>query len=239
MRTVGRISYWILAIAMLTAILVSLDYSTAQALLISLGFCPFAILLEYLMPKAKKTRDKVYLSLAVLISIILLILFIHFCVWTKLTDTGYVDRSKQVAPMLINPVFLGLILTALAIGDYFWAKWIDKRFKAKERTVTFFSERRKVTLRLADIAYVESNDTEVRIVTTANESYRNKTGIGQWGNLLGDDFLRIHRSYLVNTSLATLSSQESVSVGPARVQLPISRKYKEYVKNALSATEGM
>lgn len=224
---------------MLTAILVSLDYSTAQALLISLGFCPFAILLEYLMPKAKKTRDKVYLSLAVLISIILLILFIHFCVWTKLTDTGYVDRSKQVAPMLINPVFLGLILTALAIGDYFWAKWIDKRFKAKERTVTFFSERRKVTLRLADIAYVESNDTEVRIVTTANESYRNKTGIGQWGNLLGDDFLRIHRSYLVNTSLATLSSQESVSVGPARVQLPISRKYKEYVKNALSATEGM
>ena len=224
---------------MLTAILVSLDYSTAQALLISLGFCPFAILLEYLMPKAKKTRDKVYLSLAVLISIILLILFIHFCVWTKLTDTGYVDRSKQVAPMLINPVFLGLILTALAIGDYFWAKWIDKRFKAKERTVTFFSERRKVTLRLADIAYVESNDTEVHIVTTANESYRNKTGIGQWGNLLGDDFLRIHRSYLVNTSLATLSSQESVSVGPARVQLPISRKYKEYVKNALSATEGM
>lgn len=224
---------------MLTAILVSLDYSTAQALLISLSFCPFAILLEYLMPKAKKTRDKVYLSLAVLISIILLILFIHFCVWTKITETGYLDRSKQVAPMLINPVFLGLILTALAIGDYFWAKWIDKRFKAKERTVTFFSERRKVTLRLADIAYVESNDTEVRIVTTANESYRNKTGIGQWANLLGDDFLRIHRSYLVNTSLATLTSQDTVSVGVGQTQLPISRKYKEYVKNALSATEEM
>lgn len=224
---------------MLTAILVSLDYSTAQALLISLSFCPFAILLEYLMPKAKKTRDKVYLSLAVLISIILLILFIHFCVWTKITDTGYVDRSKQVAPMLINPVFLGLILTALAIGDYFWAKWIDKRFKAKERTITFFSERRKVTLRLADIAYVESNDTEVRIVTTANESYRNKTGIGQWGNLLGDDFLRIHRSYLVNTSLATLTSQDTVSVGVGLAQLPVSRKYKEYVKNALLPSEGM
>ena len=239
MRTVGRIAYWILAVAMLTAILVSLDYSTAQALLISLIFCPFALLLEYLMPKAQKGRDKVYLSLAVLISIILLILFLHFCVWTRITETGYLDRSKQVAPMLINPVFLGLILTALAIGDYFWAKWINKRFKSKERTITFFSERRKVTLKLADIAYVESNDTEVRIVTTTNESYRNKTGIGQWANLLGDDFLRIHRSYLVNTALATLTSQDTVSVGVGQIQLPISRKYKEFVKNALSSTEGM
>ena len=141
--------------------------------------------------------------------------------------------------MLINPVFLGLILTALAIGDYFWTKWINKRFKSKERTITFFSERRKVTLKLTDIAYVESNDTEVRIVTTTNESYRNKTGIGQWANLLGDDFLRIHRSYLVNTALATLTSQDTVSVGVGQIQLPISRKYKEFVKNALSSTEGM
>ena len=36
----------------------------------------------------------------------------------------------------------------------------------------------------------------IRIVTASGESYRNKTGIGQWENLLGDDFLRIHRSYL-------------------------------------------
>ena len=100
-----------------------------------------------------------------------------------------------------------------------------------DRSVTFFSDRKSVTLRRSEIAYVESNDTEVRIVTVSGESYRNKTGISQWENLLGSDFLRIHRSYLVNTARATLSTPDTVSVGDT--ELPVSRKYKETVSRIL------
>lgn len=226
MRLLGRIAYWLAAVALLTAILVSLDYTPVQAVLISLIFCPCALALEYLMPKARKPMDKVFLSLAVLVSVVLLILVLHFTVWSPIVDGR--QSMKQVAPMLINPAFLGLILTVLAIGDFYWAKWLSKRFKSKDRTVTFFSDRKSVTLPVADIAYVESNDTEVRIVTVSGESHRNKTGIGQWENLLGDDFLRIHRSYLVNTALSTLTSPDTVTVGDT--QLPVSRKYKETVQ---------
>jgi DNA-binding LytR/AlgR family response regulator len=90
-----------------------------------------------------------------------------------------------------------------------------------------------VTLRQAEIAYVESNDTEVRIVTASGDTYRNKTGISQWENLLGDGFLRIHRSYLVNTALSVLGAQDTVSINGT--SLPVSRKYKENVKAVLSA----
>ena len=169
MRTFGRIAYWLVALALVAAILVSLDYSLAQAVLISLVFCPCALALEFLMPKARKPMDKVYLSLATLVTVILLILLLHHYVWAQFTPTGYLAREKDVSPMLINPAFLGLILTALAIGDYFWSKWINKRFKATDRTITFISERKSVTLKRADIAYIESNDTEVRVVTTAGE----------------------------------------------------------------------
>ena len=234
MRLLGRIAYWLAAVALLTAILVSLDYTLAQAVLIGLIFCPCALALEYLMPKAKKPMDKVFLSLAVLVAIVLMILILHYSVWTTLFNGG-IKPDKNVAPMLINPAFLGLILTALSIGDYFWAKWLNKRFKAKDRTITFISERKSVTLPVADIAYVESNDTEVRIVTVHGESHRNKTGIGQWENLLGDDFLRIHRSYLVNIALATLTSPDTVTVG--EVQLPVSRKYKETVQSFFAVGE--
>ena len=227
MRIILRITYWLAAIALLAAILVSLDYSLAQAVLIGLVFCPCALVLEYLMPKARKPMDKVYLSLAVLVAVILLILILHQFVWTTLAQGGYHLPEKEVAPMLINPAFLGLILTALSIGDYYWSQWLGRRFKAKDRSVTFFSERKSVTLPLADIAYVESNDTEVRLITVSGESYRNKTGIGQWENLLGEDFLRIHRSYLVNTAHARLLNADTVAVGDA--QLPVSRKYKETV----------
>ena len=231
MKLLGRIAYWLAAVALLTAILVSLDYTLAQAVLIGLLFCPCALALEYLMPKARKPMDKVYLSLAILVTVIVLILVLHYIVWAPVI--GGNQETTNVAPMLINPAFLGLILTVLSIGDYYWAKWLSKRFKAKDRTVTFFSDRKSVTLPVSDIAYVESNDTEVRIVTVSGESHRNKTGIGQWENLLGDDFLRIHRSYLVNTSLSTLTTPDTVTIGD--VQLPVSRKYKENVQNEFAA----
>ncbi len=228
MRVLGKIAYWLAALAVLSAILVSLDYRLGEAVLISLLFCPCALALEYLMPKARKPMDKVYVSLAMLVAIILFIMCLHRFVWREITQYGYVAK-KTVAPMLINPAFLGLILTVLSIGDYYWSKWLDRRFKAKDRTVTFFSERKSVTLPLTDIAYVESNDTEVRIVTTSGESFRSKTGISQWENLLGGGFLRIHRSYLVNTSYASLSSPDLVTV--VGRELPVSRKYKESVKS--------
>ena len=228
MRVLGKIAYWLAALAVLSAILVSLDYRLGEAVLISLLFCPCALALEYLMPKARKPMDKVYVSLAMLVAIILFIMCLHRFVWREITQYGYVAK-KTVAPMLINPAVLGLILTVLSIGDYYWSKWLDRRFKAKDRTVTFFSERKSVTLPLTDIAYVESNDTEVRIVTTSGESFRNKTGISQWENLLGSGFLRIHRSYLVNTSYASLSSPDLVTV--VGRELPVSRKYKESVKS--------
>ena len=227
MRVLAKIAYWLVALAVLSTILVSLDYTLGQAIFISLLFCPCAIFLEYMMPKARKPMDKVYLSLAMLVAIILFILCLHHYVLTGMTPYGWVDK-KKVAPMLINPAFLGLILMVLSIGDYAWSKWIDKRFKAKDRTVTFFSDRKSVTLRLSDISYVESNDTEVRIVTTTGDSFRNKTGITQWENLLGTGFLRIHRSYLVNTTYASLSTPDLVIV--AGKELPVSRKYKESVK---------
>lgn len=232
MRTFLHIVYWPFAVVLLAVLLVSLDYSLAQAILLGLIFCPCALALEFLMPKATKPIEKVYLSLAVIVAVIVLIVILHYAVWTNFSQDGYYQKLKNVSPMLINPAFLGLILTALAIGDYFWSKWLSKKFKDKGRTITFCSERKSVTLPLTEIAYVESNDTEVRIVAISGESYRNRTGISQWENLLGNGFLRIHRSYLVNTGLARLTSPDTVSIG--KTELPVSRKYKESVREVLA-----
>ena len=123
MRLLGKIAYWLAALTLLSAILVSLDYSLVQAVLISLIFGPCALALEYLMPKARKPMDKVYLSLAVLVAVIVLILFLHYSVWSRINQFGS-QETKNVAPMLINPAFLGLILTvcpsAIITGPNGW-----------------------------------------------------------------------------------------------------------------------
>ena len=179
--------------------------------------------------------DKIYLSLAVVVAVILLIVVLHYSVLAAIIDGGMGLRGKEVSPMLINPAFLGLILTALSLGDYAWTRWLYKRYKSKDRNITFFSDRKSVTLNMANIAYIESNDTEVRIITVTGESYRNKTGISQWENLLGEDFLRIHRSYLVNINHISSADTDAVSVGSA--SLPVSRKYREAVSLVLKTTE--
>jgi len=228
MKTLGRIAYWLAALALTAALLVSLDYSLSQAVLVSLVFGPFAIALEYLMPKARKPMDKVYLSLAILVATVVFILSAHLLQWRVYHPS---EPLHNVPAMLVNPVFLALILTAMALGDFYWARWLRRRFRQEDRSITFFSDRRSVTLRVADIDYVESNDTEVRVVTADGAAYRNKTGISQWGNLLGEDFLRIHRSYLVNVARCTLLSPEEVQVG--QCTLPVSRKYRESVLDTL------
>ena len=231
-KTLGRIAYWILALGLISAVLVSLGYSIPQALLISLVvFCPCSLALEFLFPKARKTLDKVWLTLAVFVTAFLLILQIHRLLGHLSPDSEY-RWIIAVQPVLVNPVFLGIIMTMLALGDAFCLRWLDRRFEAAAHPVTFYSDRRSVTVNREDIAYIESNDTEVRLYLRDGQSYRNKTGITQWENLLGEGFLRIHRSYLVNRALAEPDTPDTLRVG--ETVLPVSRKYRPQVQESLT-----
>ena len=102
-----------------------------------------------------------------------------------------------------------------------------------DSAITFFSGYRKVSLYRDDILYIESRDSEVWVVAKDGQSYRNRNGISQWENLLGEGFLRIHRAFLVNVSHATLSTPDTVLVDGK--ELPVSRKNKETVKAVLGS----
>ena len=227
MKILGRIAFWLVALALVTAILISLDYTPGQAVLISLVFFPCAIALEFFLPKAETIRSKISLSLAVLVSTVLLLLIVHRLLWSPFMKSR-VWFILDVQPVLVNPVFLGLILTMLALGDYAWRKWLHRRLQAPPRQITFISDRKSVTLSAAEIAYIESNDTEVHLVTLDGRSFRNKTGISQWENLLGEPFVRIHRSYLVNR--ACIESVGTDSLVAAGTTLPISKKYRKILQ---------
>jgi hypothetical protein len=228
MKPVYLIGYWLLALALISAILISMDYAFSQALLISLVFCPCALAVEYMMPRTKTLLDRIYLSLAVLTASILMLLIVHHLLWSPVMRTE-VYQLIDLSPVLINPAFLGLLMTMLALGDVQWRKWLDRKYADKPRPITFISDRKAVTLDAENIAYIESNDTEVRVVTLDGQSYRNKTGISQWENLLGEGFVRIHRAYLVRRAAITSISADSLKIGDT--SLPISRKYREEMKN--------
>lgn len=228
--------YWLAAIFLTAVLLTSLDYDFGVAILMSLSFLPASLALCFFLPMTERGKDRkkrildtIYIILGVMMMTFLLIYVWQLVFITLIYQEEY---SKWSLPaMLGNPVFVAAILAILAYGNYLLVKWLDREYPT-ERPVTFTSDYKKVSLKKEDILYVESRDSEVWIHARDGQSYRNKTGIGQWENMLGDGFLRVHRSFLVNISDAALTAPEIVSVGGQ--EIPVSRKYKENAKNLLA-----
>ena len=206
------------------------------------------------------SRREVAKSLVCILLFVLITAFlaVHlaqtYILYSKSPDT-YV-WELDVPPMLLNPVFLLSMLTLMIVGDYGLGHVLGKRLPEAEDTITFasdlqsktsveqgnpesenkeqitfFSNRQSVTLARQEILYVESCDTEVWIHATDGRRFRNKTSISSWSRLLGAEYLRIHRSYLVRLSACTGVEHDNVVLGDVR--LPISRKYKEVVQQRL------
>ncbi|MBQ6763120.1 MAG: LytTR family transcriptional regulator [Bacteroidales bacterium] len=234
-KTVIMVAYWLVAIFLTAVLLMSLDYDLWVAALMSLSFLPAALALSFFLPKVERTSDgkRRVLDTAYIILGVMMMTFLLIYMWQYffITFIYAVDYSKWSLPaMLGNPVFVAAILAILAYGNYLIVKWLDKKYPA-DHPVTFTSDYKKVSLRKQDILVVESRDSEVWITARDGRQYRNKTGIGQWENLLGSDFIRIHRSFLVQIADAVLSASDMVSIGGKSI--PVSRKYKDSVLEIL------
>lgn len=218
-------SYWILAVIIIAMILLSLGYPFALGLLMGSLFLPGTFLVKYLLPKIfkekskKKTANTVFLFIAVAVLEFLLIISVH--IW--ISDQAY----PSIAGVLVNPMFVAVVITLLCLGDWFLSKYLSS-ILPEDKTITFISDRHKVSILPSEILYIESNDREVTIYATENRTYRNKTGISQWESILGDDFIRIHRSYIVNREAITSIDKDFICIG--EIELPISRKYYKAVQ---------
>ncbi len=232
--------YWLAAIILTASLLSSLDYDLGLAVLMSLSFLPAALALSFFLPKVERTLngkkrilDTIYIMMGVMIMTFLLIYVWQYVFITVIYHEEY---AKWTLPAILgNPVFVAVILAILAYGNYLLLKWLDKKYPA-DHPITFTSDYKKVSLKREDILYVESRDSEVWIYARDGQSYRNKTGISQWENLLNSGFLRIHRSFLVNINKAALVTPDMVSIGGK--ELPVSRKYKDVARSILPVSEG-
>ena len=234
-KAIYLIVYWIAAIFLTSILLTSLDYDLWEAVLMSLSFLPASLALCFFLPIVERDKDgkKRILNTIYVILGVMVMTFMFIYVWQLvfITQNFQEDYDSWTLPaMLGNPVFVGVILSILAYGNYLLVKWLDKKYPT-DRPVSFTSDYKKVSLKKEDILYVESRDSEVWIVARDGRQYRNKTGISQWENLLGPGFLRVHRSFLVNVSDAALTAPDLISVGGQ--EIPVSRKYKESIKAAL------
>lgn len=249
--------YWAISLLLLAVVLCSMGYRIAEALMLSTSLLPVAIIFRQMVAhtnfSAKRLEVARSLFFILLFVLTTAFLAVHIAQAVILYDYRQMpDADFYVPPTLLNPVFLLAILTLLMIGDYGLGRILGRHLPEAEETVTFASDlqsctpkmqengsqetsepitfisnRQSMTLARQEILYVESCDTEVWIHATDGRRFRNKTPISSWARLLGPEYLRIHRSYLVRLSACTGLEHDNVIIGEER--LPVSRKYKERV----------
>ncbi len=226
MKDAFPILWWLAAAAIIALLFLSMGYAVSQAVLLAVLFLPGMLCARYFYPqltfedRERGVFNAVYLTLAILCTEYLAIALGHRASLPEIDIPG----------LLLNPLFILLILSACILPEML----IERRLEARrpyDRTLRFVSDRRPVVLDPAEVLYIESNDSEVWLHTRSGEAYRTKTRISQWEALLDRRFLRIHRSYIVNTECIEEYRPTRVRIGS--IEIEISRKYKEEVHRRL------
>ena len=92
------------------------------------------------------------------------------------------------------------------------------------------ANKKHIKVNFEEILYVESIKDYVRIHTAEN-SIMTKDKISEFEKKLSIDFLRIHRSFIVNTKKITAFTAQDVEIGER--EIPIGGSYKELVYKRL------
>lgn len=226
MKSWFSLLYWIVMIVAIGLVQVSFSYSFVEALFVSVCFLPCVLLVEYFYRQLSFRRpfDLLYFALAVLFTQYLLLLLAH--------ALFFEEPATKLPGVLLNPIFIWLVLFVYLVPMKLIGKYLSgKSGPERKRFVEFVSDRRRVSVEVARIAYIESNDDEVWLYMHDGQSYRNKTNITHWERELGNPFLRTHRSFLVNTEVIERYDESAVYIAGNRID--ISRKYRTAVQEYL------
>ena len=155
-------------------------------------------------------------------------------------------RYDQLNPKTTDIVFLTVIMyffvfantIVLLLREFFLGQERNivletEQEKLKKGYLLVKFERKNINVEFRTIRYIESVGNYVKINPVSGKPIMTKEKISTIENKLPGNFIRIHRSILVNADQVTSFNREWVNMDD--LELPISRKYKEAALNRLNA----
>jgi DNA-binding LytR/AlgR family response regulator len=109
---------------------------------------------------------------------------------------------------------------------------LDEKEKMKKSFLEIVSNRKMTKIPYDDIVYIESLSDYIQ-VNTVKDQIVSKEKISNIASRLPDMFLRIHRSFIVNTNRIKEVSYDELRVDDVR--LNIGRSYRNEVKEILKS----
>lgn len=189
---------------------------------------------NYLLNK-NYTKFILYLVYTLIISVYLLFILI-FSSLVLLSYYGVYNLRSIMTDFRLMPLIMYLIVMIYGfisiVKQYLNLHSLTSEENGKRgEFIVVRSERQNRRIDCKSIIYIESMADYVRIFLDTGEKVITRTNISLLDNKLGDEYLRIHRSYIVNINKISSYTKEKIIL-PAK-ELPISRTYKDRVMKAL------
>jgi hypothetical protein len=218
--TLRKISFWLVT-AVLLSILVKDAFSNFVGSWLAGTLLLIPTLSLYVGIKWSLKFDSlkriVRLFFSGVLSLYLAYLVIAFIYWYFLNfDPNYFEKS------ITNPILLWVTM-GFFVGLYFFIFQKKKKLQG-ESSISFYSERKLTSVQAKEIILVESFTDYTSLVLSNGKSFKNSIKISDWESRL-PQFLRVHRSFLINPNYAVYKGSELEINGQHVV--PISRKFKE------------
>lgn len=105
--------------------------------------------------------------------------------------------------------------------------------KAKQRFLELISNRQKVRIPFNEIVYIESLSDYIKVHTCDEHEVSSKSKISTLSEKLPTNFMRIHRSFIVNTNYITQYNSYEIELN--KITLNIGRSYKSQVAQRLKS----
>lgn len=142
--------------------------------------------------------------------------------------------NLNVVDYLLKPIEFSRFLQAInKVYDKLPAGKKKEDSPVPDKFYFFNTDKKKIKMNAGDILYIESLKDYVRI-HSKDKNIVTKFQIGEIDRFLDDNrFIRIHKSYMVNSEKITAYNASEIEIGD--VVLPLGRTYKELVERRLKA----
>lgn len=124
------------------------------------------------------------------------------------------------------------------IQNRFIKTFVDAAEEAKRRrskTLIFSSIAETRQIDIGSISHFEVHDHVVTVFYNGEDSFKFISALAKIENLVyGENFIRVHRSFLVSTShiVSSISSENSITMSNQAI-VPVSKKYKAVLREAM------
>jgi hypothetical protein len=242
-----HIAYWILVILVLSLTFgfswgnnTAAFFFVCMLLPIVLGtsyFFNYVLVPKFYLTK-KYAKFAFYSFCTAIVSLYLemMVLVISYVYLVNLNFQNLSPKATQIgllAVILYLLVFIGsfiLMMHQIIENRQVIQELLDEKEKMKKSFLEIMSNRKIAKIPYDDIVYIESLSDYIKVITV-KEQIVSKEKISNMANRLPEMFLRIHRSFIINTDRIKNVSSDEVMVDD--VILTIGRSYKKAVKESL------